>query len=83
MLTKYSDELFIYPHRESLKSNPYPTLACYLLNNLIGHCQDVRLLLPKQDEAFEPVYEAGEPHGVALVDQQVLRCGQKCWCLSL
>ena len=42
---------------------------------MLGHGDDVRLLLPEHHEPLQPVHQAGQPHGVALIDEQCLWCG--------
>ena len=62
-------------------SSPKCVNGCFrshLVYDLLSHGENVVLLLPEHHEALQPVHQAGQPHGVALVDQQGLGCGAEC-----
>ena len=51
----------------------------HLVYNLTGHGNDLIASLPQHHETLQPVHYAGQPHGVALVDDHVGALGGEGW----
>ena len=55
-------------------SSPKCVNGCFrshLVYDLLGHGENVVLLLPEHHEALQPVHQAGQPHGVAHIDREL------------
>ena len=50
------------------------------INDLAPHSDDVHVPLPQHHEPLQLIHIAGQPDGVALVDQQDLRVCLELWC---
>ena len=58
----------------------YYHLQPHLFYNLIRHGDDVRLLLPEHHEPLQPVHDAGQSDGLALVNNHLGALRSEGWC---